>query len=364
MTTTSRPSRLAARFVAAVALFAAGPASAWNAPGHRTVTRIAIATLPEDAPEWLRSETAIEAATYQCYEPDRWRGTPLPALKQRNDPDHYLDVELLAAHGMSLATLPPLRYPFVAQLVRTPPESTERRGVIAFNSATVGFLPYAISEHYALLVSSFNTVRILETLDADVVAPEARDRMLATARQNAWREMGQLSHFVGDAGQPLHTTIHHHGWTGENPHGYTTEPGFHAYVDGAIVSHHHLDGSTLRPWCKPLPMYDPEDAWTPAIELIGRSFSGVEPLYRLQQSGALEGDEGRDFIADRLTDAAAVLAGMYWAAWQASAPTPQQRADFIRYNEFDPPPAPPVDPAPIDPAMGAPAAATTSGTTP
>ena len=39
--------------------------------------------------------------------------------------------------------------------------------------------------------------------------------------------MGVMGHYVGDCAQPLHTTKHHNGWVGENPHGYTTWPGLH-----------------------------------------------------------------------------------------------------------------------------------------
>jgi hypothetical protein len=45
-----------------------------------------------------------------------------------------------------------------------------------------------------------------------------------------------MGHLIGDASQPLHTTIHHHGWVGDNPHNYTTSRGFHSWIDGGFFN--------------------------------------------------------------------------------------------------------------------------------
>jgi hypothetical protein len=60
----------------------------------------------------------------------------------------------------------------------------------------------------------------------------------------------------------------------------------------------------------------------------------MRPLYELQKSGELQKAAGRDFIAQRMADAASVLAGMYWEAWQSSTPTEQQVKDFVRYDQM------------------------------
>ena len=39
--------------------------------------------------------------------------------------------------------------------------------------------------------------------------------------------MGWLGHYVADAAMPLHDSIHHDGWSGENPKGYTRDPEIH-----------------------------------------------------------------------------------------------------------------------------------------
>src|SRR6202012_401787 len=45
-----------------------------------------------------------------------------------------------------------------------------------------------------------------------------------------------LGHYVGDGSQPLHVTIQYNGWTGPNPHGYTTEHRIHAQFESVFVS--------------------------------------------------------------------------------------------------------------------------------
>lgn len=306
--------------------------TAWNAPGHRAITDVALTLLPPGAPAWLLTPDARAEIAFQANEPDRWRGTALAALSHENGPDHFMDLELLERSGLTLRTLPPLRYDFVAALAlakgaRAEAAQGERRGVAPAGEDQEGFLPYAILEHYAKLVSSFNTVRILEKLD-----DPARAAQLRAARANVIHEMGQLSHFVGDAGQPLHTTIHHHGWVGANPDAFTTERSFHAHIDGVVVAMHGLDAPTLArtaPAMRPIPA---DAVWDETLGLIERSHAAVRPLYELQKSGALHQAPGAAFIAERMNDAASVLAGLYWRAWEASAPTDKQVKDFVRYD--------------------------------
>ncbi len=304
-------------------------AAAWNAPGHRTITESALDLLPPEAPQWLQTPRTREQIAFQANEPDRWRGTKLTVLAHENNPDHFLDIELLEGSGLALNTLPPLRYEFVGALARAekPPSPEPKRGVNQFAKDEVGYLPYSIVEHHAKLVASFTTVRILEQLNEP-----ARQAQLDAARANVIREMGQLSHFVGDAGQPLHTTIHHHGWIGANPDGFTTERSFHQYIDGDVVALHGLNVKEIAKVNVPIRPITAATVWAETIALIDRSFAKVRPLYELQKSGELQRAAGHDFIAQRMADSASVLAGLYWEAWQSSAPTEQQVKDFVRFD--------------------------------
>ena len=51
------------------------------------------------------------------------------------------------------------------------------------------------------------------------------------------RDLGIWSHYVADASNPMHTTIHSDGW-GDflNPSGYSTEKGLHTRFESAFVN--------------------------------------------------------------------------------------------------------------------------------
>jgi hypothetical protein len=333
-------------------------AQAWNARGHRTVTLLALDGLPEGMPGYLRDPGVRARIAEQSTEPDRWRGTRAAPIAHEANTEHYIDVEDLAPYGLTLSGLPEHRYEYVRLMA-----VARDRNPGAFPSEGKdpdqikdwpGFLPYAIAEHHAKLRSSFNSYRILEVLH-----DPARAEALEQERQNIISEMGLLGHYVGDAAQPLHTTRHHHGWVGENPGGYTTEHGFHAYIDGAVIDAQGLDFSALRPGMA----YDLRvegGAWRAGLEEIQRSFAQVEPLYRMKRDGSLEGAEGRAMLGERLRDGARTLEALYASAWEASAPTPGEISAFVRYSESGP-----VRPAPAPGDAGgggAPAPATPAAT--
>jgi len=300
----------------------------WGAAGHRAITLTALDQLPSAAPDWLREESTRRQIAFQSNEPDRWRGVGTKIMKQENNPNHYLDAEYLP-EGMTLETMPELRYEFVARLVEARIATEGEGDRIEFDSEKVGLLPYAIAEHYAKLVSSFSTLRVLEAID-----DPARADQLAAARANAIREMGQLSHFVADAAQPLHTTMHFNGWRGDNPEGFTTSQGFHADIDSRVVEHHALNVEGLRPYKRTVPTVAPHDAFAAGLALIRRAHDQVTPLYELERDGDLYGQAGKAFIGERMADGASTLAGLYWSAWLAAEPTPSAIADFKRYNSF------------------------------
>jgi hypothetical protein len=276
----------------------------------------------------------------------------VPQLTHVNNPDHYLDVEELGDFGLTLETMSPLRHEFVAQLVlaRQQPGFKGRPINPARDSAKTmaypGFLPHATLENYGKLVGAFRVIRVIEQLN-----DPKRQAQLDATRGSAVAIMGVISHFVGDAAQPLHATIHHHGWIGDNPKGYTTDSGFHAYIDGTIIRHHALGVAEVREAAKDITITpDPRDPWKDVLAHVQRSFEQVVPLYDLQKSGDLERAPGKAFISRRLADGGVMLGAIYEAAWQASTPTEKDLADFQRFDNFDEFPHASANPAPEAPA--------------
>jgi len=312
------------------------PAGAWDEKGHVIVTELAIDDLPAGFPAWMRTAESRGRLCYLCAEPDRWRGQKSLVLDHINGPDHYLDVDDLALYGLTLETLPRFRNEFIERLAAMRAERPiedmltklydPERAATSMPSGAIdsaadkdhtktipGLLPYAIEELRWKITSSWSTLRTFE--EYRDVASEAE---LAGARDDVLEWMGLISHFVGDAAQPLHLTRHHHGWVGPNPKGYTTEHGFHSYIDGGVIELHRVNTASLRQRMKPPTRFDPQDDWLQIAAMLHTTVERVEPLYALEKSGELRQSAGKEFIENCLLDGGANLAGIWIAAYQGS----------------------------------------------
>lgn len=321
----------------------AGSSLAWDAPGHRAITTVAMerfrAAVTDPSLGWTSEGNWPLVIADQATMPDRWRNVRAPALAHVNNPDHYIDVEDLVDLGLSLRTIEPLRHEFAGQLALA---RKERPGAgrksnpardIARTDAYPGFLPHAICEQYARLVSNLKTMRTLEKL-----GDPARTPQLDTARLNVAWSLGVLSHFVGDAAQPLHTTRHHHGWVGENPNGYTTRREIHPDIDATVLQKHNLYEVAIRAAVtvdRPdLANINESNPWADVLSHIERSHAAMEDIYKLDKSGELWKEPGKQLITQRLADAAAMLAALYRAAWEASTPSDEDVKTFVKYDGF------------------------------
>jgi hypothetical protein len=317
-----------------MALAAPLVALSWDAHGHRTITYLALDGLSSQMPAWLREDAVRHRIAAQANEPDRWKGWNSDPLRHVNYPDHFLDIELLEEFGLTLETMPRLRREYLRAMAISKhlhpelvsPHDASRDTARAHEWP--GFALHAIDENYAKLQSTFQQIRIIESLD-----DPARTHELELVRNNAIFHMGVLSHFVGDICQPLHTTKHYNGWLGDNPKGYTTEHTIHAAMDGALGTH-KLTHANLKPRATYDIKVKADDIWEDLHQYIGRSFACVETTYRLEQEGSLNEAKGRAFIIERVTDGSAMLAAMYNAAWESAKPTDDQIASFVRYDDF------------------------------
>lgn len=321
--------------VSTAAIFTSS-ALAWDAPGHRTITLLALDGLSPETPAFLRDQQTRTMIASQSCEPDRWRASANPTLAHINSPDHYIDLEPLEAAGMKLADMPGLRYEYISALTllreKDPSkfETPNPKKDPGLTRVWPGFLPYAISEAYAKLQVSFKTLRMMESLN-----DPARADQVAQERANVMHHMGVLSHLVGDAAQPLHTTKHHHGWVGDNSKGYTTRYSFHAEIDGGMIERHDLGYDVLKAIPRPARTVHAADCFEDAKDQIKRAFDQVEPLYALDHDGKLLGPEGKALITERLTDGAATLTALYNAAWESSTPTDNEIRAFVRYDKWE-----------------------------
>jgi len=306
-------------------------ARGWDYEGHRLVNQLALASLPTNFPGFVKEPAAAERIAFLAGEPDRWRNTQDLPLKHVNGPDHYIDLEELNVYGLKPEMLPIFRYDFVAQLAlirKAHPEKFPEPDAARNEDHTrqlVGFLPWAIAENYSKLKSSFS---YLKTFESDGTPEE-----VANAQADAIYVMGVMGHYVGDSAQPLHTTIHHHGWIGENPHNFSTRSGIHSWIDGGFFS--KIGGANLKDMETKLHPAGlvllsgrpakPEEMFQAAMAFIEEQQKLVEPLYEFDRDGKLSGEpaagpQGRAFLEGQLVKAGQLLGDIWYSAWQQAPP--------------------------------------------
>jgi hypothetical protein len=286
--------------------------------------------LPTNFPSFVKAPEAGDRVAFLAGEPDRWRNTPDLALQHCQEPEHFMDLELLAGFGLKPELLPVLRYDFISALAayRTAhpdrPASDESRSDPAHKYNWVGLLPWAITENYGKLKSGFSYLKTFETEGG------TREE-IANAQANILYIMGVMGHYVGDASQPLHSTIHHHGWKGENPNNYSTSSGFHSFIDSYFKQNAAATLKLLQAKLRPAQLVSiegrsakPEEMFQAVMLFIIEQNKLVEPLYKLDKAGKLahDGDaaEGRAFLEAQVMKSGQLLGDIWYSAWQQASP--------------------------------------------
>jgi len=316
--------------VAALFLFALS-ARAWDYEAHRAINLAALSAMPSDFPAFLKTDAAKARIGFLAGEPDRWYNSVNPSLRHINAGDHFFDMEMLDPLGMKFADLPQYRYVFVQQLTRAqaahpeiPPKVPPEKDKDA-TGAFPGFLPWAIAENYGKLQSAFSYLRAYEQYGGTPVE-------IANARENIAYIMGVMGHLVGDGAQPLHLTIHHHGWIGDNPKKYSTWNPIHRWIDGGFLGKTGaINVATLEQSLKPAArlstsVEDPagrDPVFVQILAYMEAQHAKVEQLYTLDKQRKFDASsygakEGRAFLEDQLAIAAKMLADLWYTAYKTA----------------------------------------------
>ena len=323
---------------------------AWDYEGHRLVNQLALASLPKDFPAFALTSEAQERIAFLAGEPDRWRNTPNLELKHANGPDHYIDLEELSLYDLKPEALPPLRYDFMAQIARSRAAHPERFPAIDPEKDTdhtrelSGFLPWAMTEYYAKLKSEFSYLKAFEN-DGGTPAE------IANAQANIVYTMGVMGHYYGDASQPLHTTMHFNGWTGNNPNHYNTNRSFHAWIDGGYIFKAGIEGDLGDMKKKMRAAHivtfngqaaQAEQVFPAIVSFIAEQNKLVEPLYQMDKDHKLSGEgepglQGKPFIEGQLMKAGQFLADIWYSAWQQAPADDYLARQLHRRNETSKP---------------------------
>jgi hypothetical protein len=257
------------------ALVFAPPASAWDSATHRAIARLAAEALPPSPLKatLLHNEGALET---HAVEPDTVLKKEYGKAEARR---HYIDSECFGADPW------PALNPDYNKMRRRFTDRTLQRA---------GSLPWTI----------------------EAVADEL---------QNAWRRgdcetvvrlSGYLAHYVGDASQPLHSTMYYDG--------YARDRGVHARIEAAVD--HSL--RELEPMAAhEVHIEDISDVWAPTIAEIRAANSLIGEVIRDDRAARDAGDYGgRDYqravmqgdaatFARQIARASSVLASIWLYEW-------------------------------------------------
>jgi len=292
------------------------PAWAWGATGHRYIGELAVRNFPKEIAAFLRTNQAAVQIGILAQEPDISRNAGQPHDAD-SDPGHFVDVsdDGSILGGPKLAALPASRRDYDTAL-RT-------AGVDEYKA---GFLPYNIMDGWQQLVKDFALLR------RDMAAQKfARKFGMTTAENNSYarsqvlrqmltlRDLGVWSHYVGDASQPMHASVHYNGWGGgPNPEGFVVSPGLHAKFEAVFVDA-NISEAAVAAQIRP--------ARSCAVDLkvcvqtyLNATWTDVVPLYRLEKAGAFDAatPQAKAFAVARLAEGAAMLRDLVMDAWRAS----------------------------------------------
>jgi len=296
------PIRTVTRTVPLAALLllsATGPPSVapWGAHGHRIAAEAAARAMPEAMPDFFRQRA--DQLVYLDPEPDRWRDPRFSEMDRSFAYDHYIDLERIPPEALGASD----RWTYLEIL---------NRAGLRHPAQDAGFLPFRIIELHQRLTSGWR-----------------RWRGAGSARERRWIEdrimndAGILGHYVTDASQPHHTTIHFNGWDQgtPNPENFDHDRGFHARFEEAFVEAHvslddvaaHLPAAGARR----IP-----DVRTAVFDHITESHERVVELYRLDRDVGfdpmLSDPSTEAFAVEQLVSGARMLRDLWWTAWLLS----------------------------------------------
>lgn len=274
----------------------------WGEAGHVMAGRAAAEGLPDDVPAFFRG--AADRLAYLNPEPDRWRERTLREMDQAWSYDHYVDLENLPPGALDA----PDRWVYLRMLYEAGLERPER---------DAGFLPFRMVEMYQRLVTQWRLWR-------GETDPERRGWI----EERILNDAGVLGHYVTDASNPHHTTIHFNGWAegAPNPQGYTTGRDFHSRFESQFVrAHVRYEHVATRVPARARSVAGAARA--AAVAHVMETHTQVETLYRLDRDlgfdpAAPAHPETLAFAADRIAAGATMLRDLWWSAWLESATAP------------------------------------------
>ena len=297
----------------ALALAVAPVAFAWGSMGHREIGFVAIKALPDGLPAFLRTDASAIAVGELSREPDRWRDAGKIHDTDR-DPAHFVNIddEGHVFHGPAIEQLPATREEY---------DQAIRASGVA-DMTKVGWLPYSIVDTWQQVAKDFSYWRVDTAAMKTAKTPQLKAWFEADRVEREkliLRDIGEMSHYVGDASQPMHVTIHYNGWGPfPNPDGYTMEK-IHSPLEGIYV-HQNIKADAVA--AKLSPYVSCAGPIEPCVvAYLEATRTQVVPLYQLQKAGGFAAGDPRGvaFMTERLAAGSSKVRDLVVDAWKASA---------------------------------------------
>ena len=290
----------------------AGQAQAWGAFGHNMISSMAIELLPDDMPAFLLTEDVPFTIGELSRKPDRWRDAGTTHDKERNS-GHWINLD---DQGRAVGG------PTLAELLETREAYDTLTRAVGHTQYSAGYLLYNVIDGWQQLVKDFAYWRV-DVAATDSATDPARAGRVARDRQLRemliLRDLGVWSHYVADASNPMHTTIHSDGWGDHpNPSGYSTERGLHTRFEATFVNANIEAAEVLKRM--PVPTKCDCSIMDRVRTYIGSSNAQVIALYEFERQGAFNGpnEPGKDFVAAQMAAAVAEIRDLVVMAWSAS----------------------------------------------
>jgi hypothetical protein len=283
------------------------PVFPWGSRAHSVIDHTAVDALPDDGPVFLKKYADYIAGSASI--PDTWRQASEPFSKIEEDPNHGWFREQFAF----MKQIPRSRYEFVLALYRqnlrirkADPDNAKR-----MNVRWTGTLPFAATEVYGHLVAEMRGLRKAPAGSNDAAYLEQ-----TCAFYVAW-----MGHYIGDGAQPLHDTIHHDGWQGPDPAGYTRDPKIHGRFESQYVE---LIGLTEDDIASRIgrPAHLKGDVFDLILGHLDEAGANVEAIYKLDNRNAFadaRDQEAREMVYSRTAAGARMLRDLVYRAWLESA---------------------------------------------
>ncbi len=303
---------------------------AWGHTGHVMISTIAMQNLPTEVPLFLRTAAAVQEIGELGAEADISKSTGevtsgvYPNVRtaftihdNERDAGHFIDIDEAGKvlGGPNFSPLLSGRRDF---------DTASRAFTVNGFPLTQysGYLPYNMVDQWQQIRKDFAWIRAYTK--AITTATSASDRnffryQLQLRQKLTIRDIGYWSHFMGDASQPMHVSIHFNGWGNyPNPNNYTTQP-IHSRFEGVFVK------NFISPAAVSAAMYSYTDCLCTnevrVVQYLLRSVGQIEPLYQTAGADLYQTAVPAEvsFVTQRLAAGASEMRDQIVDAWRSSA---------------------------------------------